>query len=249
MLQQPFGNYARAMQNEALAPYTAHLRARRAGLRAKRAFDVFSAALCILLTSPLLLLAALLIKCGSKGPVFYRQLRVGRMARPFWVLKFRTMRVGADKSGEITVGSADARITRVGRLLRATNFDEFPQFFQVLSGKMSVIGVRPEVPRYVDCYTPEDFATLLMRPGMTSPVAIAYRHENDLLAAADDPEDCYIHRILPEKMAVNRRYVAEFSFANDWRILGRTFRCLFEKDELLEQKRHGESADGGETRL
>ncbi|ADU26247.1 sugar transferase [Ethanoligenens harbinense YUAN-3] len=239
MLQEPFGRFARAMQNEALAPYKTHLARHRAGQAAKRALDVFAALVCLLIPLPLYLAAAVAVKCTSPGPVFYRQLRVGRMGRPFWVLKFRTMRVGADRSGEITVGSGDVRITAVGKVLRASNFDEFPQFWQVLMGEMSIIGVRPEVPHYVEHYTPEDFATLLLRPGMTSPVAIAYRHENDLLAGAADPEDCYIHEILPAKMAINREYVRGFSFGNDWRILGRTFRCLFEKDELLEQKRHG----------
>lgn len=236
MLQEPFKRYARAMQNEVLTPYKEHLNRHRASLAAKRVMDMVAALICLLLPLPLYLAAAAAIKLTSPGPVFYRQLRVGRMGKPFWVLKFRTMCAGADQSGEITVGSGDARITGVGKLLRAANFDEFPQFWQVLTGEMSIIGVRPEVPHYVDCYTPEDFATLLMRPGMTSPVAIAYRHENDLLAGAADPETCYIQEILPAKMAINRQYIRDFSFGNDGRILGRTFRCLFEKDTLLEQK-------------
>lgn len=241
-MQEPFEKYARAMQEAVLAPYKEHLARHRVGLAAKRTLDILAAALCLLLPLPLYLAVAAAIKLTSPGPVFYRQLRVGRMGKPFYVLKFRTMRTGADKSGEITVGSGDMRITRVGRLLRAANFDEFPQFWQVLTGEMSIIGVRPEVPHYVEHYKPEDFATLLMRPGMTSPVAIAYRHENDLLAGASDPETCYIQEILPAKMAINRRYVRTFSFGNDWRILGRTFRCLFEKDELLEQKDHRTAA-------
>ncbi|MFT8887569.1 MAG: sugar transferase [Ethanoligenens sp.] len=242
MWQEPFERYARAMQNEALAPYQKHLSRHRAGLAAKRALDVAAALICLLLPLPLYIAAAVAIKLSSPGPVFYRQLRVGRMGKPFRVLKFRTMQTGADKSGEITVGSGDARITGVGKVLRATNFDEFPQFWQVLTGEMSIIGVRPEVPHYVDYYTPEDFATLLLRPGMTSPVAIAYRHENDLLAGADDPESCYIQEILPAKMEINRRYVLDFSFGNDWRILGRTFRCLFERDQLLNQKQANHSS-------
>jgi lipopolysaccharide/colanic/teichoic acid biosynthesis glycosyltransferase len=120
-------------------------------------------------------------------------------------------------------------------VLRAANFDEFPQFLQVLGGRMSMIGVRPEVPHYVEHYTSEDFATLLMRPGMTSPVAIKYRHENDMLANAPDPERMYIEEILPAKMALNRAYVAEFSFWGDMRILGRTFLCLFEKDNIRQK--------------
>lgn len=242
MSQEQFERYARAMHGEALAPYREHLRKHRAGLFAKRTLDILAALVCLIIPLPLYLAAAAAIKFTSRGPVFYRQLRVGWLGRPFWVLKFRTMRAGADQSGEITVGSGDARITGVGRLLRTANFDEFPQFWQVLTGEMSIIGVRPEVPHYVDCYKPEDFATLLLRPGMTSPVAIAYRHENDLLAGADDPERCYIEEILPAKMEINREYVRTFSFGNDWNILGRTFRCLFEKDPLLEKKKAGEPA-------
>lgn len=235
MLQEQFGRFQQSMQNEALAPYRSHLKKMLPGRVAKRVFDIVAALVCVVVPSPLYLIAAAAIKLGSKGPVFYRQLRVGRDCKPFYVLKFRTMRVDADKSGEITVGSRDARITPVGRVLRATNFDEFPQFFQVLTGAMSIIGIRPEVPHYVDYYTPEDYATLLMAPGMTSPVAIKYRHENDMLAGASDPERTYIEEILPAKMALNRAYVLEFSFLNDIRILGRTFLCLFQKDEAISQ--------------
>ncbi len=237
MSQELFARFARAMQDEALEPYKAYLSRHRAGLAAKRAMDIAAALICLIVPLPLYLIAVLAIRFSSHGPVFYRQLRVGTMGRPFFVLKFRTMRVGADRSGEITVGSGDARITGVGKVLRATNFDEFPQFWQVLKGEMSLIGARPEVPRYVAYYRPEDFATLLMRPGMTSPVAIRYRHESDLLAAAPDPEACYIKKIMPEKLAISREYVRTFSFGEDWCILGRTLRCVFEKDPLLEKEK------------
>lgn len=224
------------MQNEALRPFREHLAMRKAGLAAKRFFDIFAALLCITALSPFFLISVILIKT-TRGPVFYKQLRVGFGARKLNVLKLRTMVVGADKHGEITVGSDDKRITGVGKILRATNFDEFPQFFQVLAGSMSIVGVRPEVPHYVEYYTSADFATLLMKPGLTSPVAISYRHENDLLAGSKDPEQQYVKQILPAKMAINRAYVAEFSFLNDMKIIGRTFKCLFEKDELLENRK------------
>lgn len=233
MSQTQFDTFRRNMQNEALAPFRAHLRERRVGLACKRVFDIGLSFLAIVLLSPLSILSALSVKLSSKGPVFYRQLRVALNGEPFYVLKFRTMTVGADKSGELTVGSGDARITGVGKVLRATNFDEFPQMFQVFSGKMSIVGVRPEVPRYVAFYTPADYATLLMKPGLTSPVAILYRHENDILAKTDDPERAYIEQILPAKMKINRDYVANFSFLNDLAIIGRTVKCIFEKDEAL----------------
>jgi lipopolysaccharide/colanic/teichoic acid biosynthesis glycosyltransferase len=235
MSQKLFEKFQQSMRGEALRPYREHLSQRRAGLAAKRAFDLFAALLCITVLSPFFIISVLLVKT-TKGPVFYRQLRVGKDCRPLNVLKFRTMVVGADKSGEITVGSDDSRITGVGKLLRATNFDEFPQFFQVFAGSMSIVGVRPEVPHYVNFYTPEDYATLLMKPGLTSPVAIAYRHENDLLAGSDDPERKYIEEILPAKMAINRAYIAQFSFLNDMKIIGRTSRILFEKDEMLQKE-------------
>jgi lipopolysaccharide/colanic/teichoic acid biosynthesis glycosyltransferase len=234
MLQTQFVKFQQNMQNKALDPYRKHLALRRAGLAAKRVFDIFSSALCIVVLSPFFLVSVLLIKT-TKGPVFYRQLRVGRDGRELNVLKLRTMVVGADKHGEITVGSDDARITGVGKVLRATNFDEFPQFFHVFAGSMSIVGVRPEVPHYVDYYTTEDYATLLLKPGLTSPVAITYRHESELLSGSDDPEKKYIEEILPAKMAINRAYVANFSFINDLRIIGATFKCFFQKDELLEK--------------
>ena len=240
MSQEQFERFQKSIRNDALAPYRQHLERRRADLMGKRAFDVFAALLCLAVLSPIFIAASLAVGLGSKGPVFYRQLRVGRGCRPFYVLKFRTMRVGADRSGEITVGSGDERITRVGRLLRATNLDELPQFLQVLCGEMSIVGVRPEVPHYVDHYSTEDFATLLMSPGLTSPVAIRYRHENDMLAGAEDPERLYIERILPDKMAINREYVQDFSFRGDMHILGATFRCLFEKDDAVDSYREDE---------
>ena len=237
MLQTQFVKFQQNMQDELLDSYRERLLLHRAGLAAKRAFDIFAASLCIILLSPFFIISVLLVKT-TRGPVFYRQLRVGRDGRELYVLKLRTMVVGADKKGEITVGSDDARITGAGKILRATNFDEFPQFFQVFAGSMSIVGVRPEVPHYVECYSREDYATLLMKPGLTSPVAIAYRHENELLAGCDDPERKYIEEILPAKMAINRAYVANFSFTEDMRIIGRTLKCLFEKDEMLENSRN-----------
>lgn len=235
MLQTQFERFRQSTQSEATRPFREHLNKHKVSLFLKRAFDIFASTICIVVLSPFFLISVIFIKT-TKGPVFYRQLRVGKDGSELRVMKLRTMVVGADKSGEITVGSDDKRITGVGKVLRATNFDEFPQFFHVFAGSMSIVGVRPEVPHYVEHYTPEDFATLLMKPGLTSPVAILYRHENELLAGSSDPEEMYLQKILPEKMAINRDYVAHFSFANDMKIIGRTFVCLFEKDKLLEEK-------------
>lgn len=192
----------------------------------KRAFDVAAAALGLLLLSPLLLLLALWVKLDSPGPVFFRQERVGRHGQPFRICKFRSMR--ADHDGPpITVGD-DARITRSGRFIRACKFDELPQLINVLLGDMSLVGPRPEVPRYVALY-PADVRdeVLSVRPGITDWASVQYRSESALLAASSDPQATYIHVILPAKLALCQRYVRERSFWLDLRIIAQTLGILF----------------------
>lgn len=217
-----------------LAPYREALARRRADLICKRAFDIFASIVCIALLIPVYLLAAAAVKLTSEGPVFFLQKRVGYGGRLYTIVKFRTMTVRQPRTARITVGNDDPRITPMGGFLRRTRIDEFPQFWNVLKGDMSIIGVRADLPEYCRGFTREDFATLLLRPGMTSPASILYRHENELLKNAPDPEKKYVQEILPAKMAVNRAYIRQFSFLNDMKILGRTFRCIFEKDEALE---------------
>ena len=195
---------------------------RRPQLAAKRAMDIVlsAAALCVLW--PVLLLIALAIVVDDPGPVFYRQVRVGRGGKPFRIFKFRTMVVDADKKGlSITVGR-DSRITRVGALLRKTKLDELAQLLNVLCGQMSFVGPRPEVPRYVELYTPYQRQVLLVRPGITDYASIAYRNENDLLAGADDPERMYIETIMPDKIELNMKYLREISPLTDVRLMLRT---------------------------
>ena len=195
---------------------------RRPQLAAKRAMDIVisAAALCVLW--PVLLLIALAIVVDDPGPVFYRQVRVGRGGKPFRIFKFRTMVVDADKKGlSITVGR-DSRITRVGALLRKTKLDELAQLLNVLCGQMSFVGPRPEVPRYVELYTPYQRQVLLVRPGITDYASIAYRNENDLLAGADDPERMYIETIMPDKIELNMKYLREISPLTDVRLILRT---------------------------
>lgn len=195
---------------------------RRPQLAAKRAMDIVlsAAALCVLW--PVLLLIALAIVVDDPGPVFYRQVRVGRGGKPFRIFKFRTMVVDADKKGlSITVGR-DSRITRVGALLRKTKLDELAQLINVLCGQMSFVGPRPEVPRYVELYTPYQRQVLLVRPGITDYASIAYRNENDLLAGADDPERMYIETIMPDKIELNMKYLREISPLTDVRLMLRT---------------------------
>ena len=192
---------------------------------AKRLFDVVLSALGLLLLAPLLLLIALWVKLDSPGPVLFRQERVGRNGRPFLIHKFRTMRV--DKAGpQITVG-ADPRITRSGRLLRASKLDELPQLWDVLRGAMSLVGPRPEVSRYVAMYPAELREIVLsVRPGITDLASLEFRSESELLARAADPEREYVDVVMPKKLALARRYVETASLAQDLRIIWRTLATL-----------------------
>jgi len=192
---------------------------------AKRAFDIVCAALGLALLAPLLLVLALWIKLDSPGPVFFRQQRVGRRGRPFLIHKFRTMR--ADNAGpQITVG-ADPRITRCGALLRRYKLDELPQLWDVLRGAMSLVGPRPEVPRYVALY-PDDMRRLVLsvRPGITDPASLHYRNESERLAAAADPEREYIEVVMPAKLALAADYVRQASLAGDLRLILSTLAAL-----------------------
>ena len=194
----------------------------------KRAFDVLFAAAVLLLLSPLLLGVAAWIRLDSRGPVLFRQLRVGRGAKTFRFRKFRTMYVDAERRGpQITVGR-DPRITRAGHFLRKYKIDEFPQFINVLVGDMSVVGPRPEVPRYVAMYPPATRDLVLsVRPGITDLASIEYRDENELLGRSADPERTYVEQVMPAKLAYCERYVQERSFAGDIGIIGRTIAASF----------------------
>ena len=197
---------------------------------AKRLFDLLFAIAALLLLSPLLLLLALAIRLDSPGPVFFRQERVGRLGVLFRIHKFRTMRVDAQAHGlAITVGQ-DARITRVGHWLRHYRLDELPQFVDVLLGRMSLVGPRPEVPRYVAHYPPALRARVLaVRPGITDPASLAHIDESALLAAAADPEREYIERILPAKLALQAAYAERATLRSDLGVLGRTLRVLLSR--------------------
>jgi lipopolysaccharide/colanic/teichoic acid biosynthesis glycosyltransferase len=193
----------------------------------KRTLDIAMAVLALLLLAPLLLLAAAAIKLDSPGPVFYRQQRVGRGGRLFRIHKFRTMRHNpADAGPQITVG-ADPRVTRTGALLRQTKLDELAQLIDVLQGSMSIVGPRPEVPRYVALYPPHLREKVLsVRPGITDPTSLEYRNEGELLARAPDPQREYVEVILPRKVAGAARYVDEASLLTDLRVIGRTLHIL-----------------------
>lgn len=177
----------------------------------------------LLVLSPVFLFLAVWIKCDSPGPVFYRQVRVGRGNRDFRLYKFRSMRVGSDRKGLITVGDRDPRVTRSGYVIRKYKLDELPQLINVFFGDMSLVGPRPEVRKYVDLYTPVQMHVLDVRPGITDPASIRYRNENELLARADDPERYYREVVMPDKLRINLDYVAHRSFWGDVRLIFRTF--------------------------
>lgn len=196
----------------------------------KRLFDVLFSAGTLIVLLPLLLAVALWLKLDSPGPVFFRQVRVGRGGRRFEIYKFRSMRADAEGSGpQITVGD-DTRITSSGAFIRKYKIDEFPQFFNVLLGDMSLVGPRPEVPRYVGLYPPEVRDVVLsVRPGITDLASIAYRDESDLLSRSADPERTYVEEVLPAKLALCERYVRERSFLGDLAIIGHSMRISFSR--------------------
>jgi len=194
----------------------------------KRLFDLVVAGAGLLLLAPLLLAIALWIKLDSPGPVFFRQQRVGRFGALFRIHKFRSMSGDAPLAGpQLTVG-ADPRITRAGVFLRRSKLDELPQLIDVLAGTMSLVGPRPEVPRYVAMYPAELRAKVLsVRPGITDPASIAYRDENTLLAGAADPERVYVEQVMPAKLRFAAQYVDRMSLWNDVRLIGATLRSLW----------------------
>lgn len=193
----------------------------------KRTFDILFASTALVLLLPLLVLFALAVTITSPGGAFFRQVRVGRHGRPFRLLKFRSMRPGSEALGQLTIGGRDPRITGVGRFLRSTKLDELPQLWNVLKGDMSVVGPRPEVPRYVALYTAEQQVVLSVRPGITGMASLDYVDENELLARSTDPERTYVEEVMPVKLALDLRYVRERSFALDLRIIAATLRLIF----------------------
>ena len=194
----------------------------------KRIFDFFASLIGIVLLSPVFLVAALLVKCSSRGPVFIRQKRVGYGGKEFYIHKFRTMYVEGQRSlMEITVKN-DSRITPVGVYLRRSKIDEIPQLFDVLLGNMSLVGPRPEVSRYV-AYYPDEMRNIIftVKPGITDLASIKYRDENNLLSASDNPEETYIRRILPKKLRYYKFYVERHSMSLDLYVLCKTIEALF----------------------
>ena len=189
----------------------------------KRLFDIVASGLGLIVLSPLFLILAVWIKKDSKGPVFYRQVRVGYKNKDFHIFKFRSMRVGADKGSLVTIGDHDPRVTRSGYFIRKFKFDELPQLINVFLGDMSLVGPRPEVRHYVDYWTPKQMNVLDVRPGITDPASIKFRNENELMEKAEDPEKYYIEVIMQEKIKLYLEYVEKRSFLYDLGLIFKTF--------------------------
>lgn len=195
----------------------------------KRTFDIVASGLGLVCLSPLFLALAVWIKADSKGPVFFRQVRVGKNNKDFRIYKFRSMRPGSDKKGLITVGGKDPRVTRSGYYIRKFKLDEFPQLINVFKGDMSLVGPRPEVRKYVDLYTPEQMKVLDVRPGITSLASIRYRNENEILAKAEDPDKTYIEVVMPDKLAIDIEYVSKANLLTDIKLILSTFKEVLTK--------------------
>ena len=189
----------------------------------KRLFDIIASGLGLLVLSPLFLILAIWIKLDSKGPVFYRQVRVGLHNKDFRIFKFRSMRVGSDKGSLVTIGGRDPRITRSGYIIRKLKLDELPQLINVFVGDMSLVGPRPEVRHYVNYWTPEQMHVLDVRPGITDPASIKFRNENELMEQAEDPEVYYINVIMQEKLKLYLEYVHNHTFFGDIGLIFKTF--------------------------
>ena len=195
----------------------------------KRLFDLVASGLGLLFLAPILIIVAIWIKIDSEGPVFFRQLRVGRNNKDFRIYKFRSMRVGSDKGSQVTVGGHDPRITKSGYFIRKTKIDELPQLINVFIGDMSLVGPRPEVRHYVNYWTPEQMHVLDVRPGITDPASIRYRNENELLEKAEDPEKYYIEIIMQDKIKLYLDYVEKHGFWYDIKLIFQTFKAIIKE--------------------
>ena len=218
------------METEAVKPYYEILQKKQISLIFKRSFDIVVSLIMLLILSPVFLVLAIAIKLDSKGPVFYRQVRVTQYGKEFRIFKFRTMVNNADKIGsQVTVGG-DSRITRVGKVIRECRLDEIGQLLNILGGSMTFVGTRPEVPKYVEKYTSEMWATLLLPAGVTSEASIRYKDEAALLDAAEDVDATYIQDVLPGKMKYNLRSIQEYSFFKDIETMFQTVFAVVDKD-------------------
>lgn len=212
------------MQNDAVRPYYEKLRKKNFSLFWKRIFDFFVSTLMLIILSPLFLILAIAIKIDSRGPVFFRQERVTQYGKKFRIFKFRTMVENADKKGSQVTVSGDKRITKVGKFIRKCRLDEVSQLIDIWRGTMTFVGTRPEVPKYVERYTDEMMATLLLPAGVTSEASIKFKDEDELLKDAENVDDTYVEVVLPQKMQYNYQSLKKYGF---WRDIGTMFKTVF----------------------
>ena len=214
------------MRNDKVKPYYELLKKRTGSLIMKRIFDIVMSLLLLMILSPVFLVVSIWIKLDSKGPVFFRQVRVTTYGKQFLIFKFRTMCENAEKKGSLVTVGNDSRITKVGEKIRHCRLDEIPQLLNVLAGDMTFVGTRPEVVKYVNAYSDEMYATLLLPAGITSVASIQYKDEDEILSKAKDPDDAYIHEVLPDKMKYNLASIENFSFLNEIKTMVNTLKAV-----------------------
>lgn len=230
MLVKEWNELPDYMQVEEVRPYYEILRKKKGQLVLKRIFDICVSLVLIVLLSPIIIFFSIRIKLDSKGPVFYRQERITQYGKVFRIFKFRTMVNNADKIGNLVTSKNDSRITKVGEKIRKYRIDEIPQLFNVLIGDMSFVGTRPEVKKYVDQYTPEMYATLLLPAGITSESSIRYKDEDKLLDIATDIDKVYVEKILVDKMKFNLESINNYSFLEEILTMLRTVFAVLGKE-------------------
>lgn len=230
MILRKWEDLPERLRTEAVRPYYDILKKKRGSLLAKRVFDVTVSGLMLVVLSPVFLILAIAIKIESPGPVFYRQERVTQYGKTFRIFKFRTMVSDADKIGTQVTLSNDSRITRVGKMIRKCRLDELSQLIDIFRGTMTFVGTRPEVPKYVNAYTPEMMATLLLPAGVTSQASIVYKDEDRLLSNAADADHVYVTVVLPEKMRYNLDAISKYGFWQDIKLMFRTVFVVLGKD-------------------
>lgn len=214
------------IRNDKVKPYYELLKKRTGSLIMKRIFDIVMSLLLLVILSPVFLVVSIWIKLDSKGPVFFRQVRVTTYGKQFRIFKFRTMCENAEKKGSLVTVGNDSRITKVGEKIRHCRLDEIPQLLNVLTGDMTFVGTRPEVVKYVNAYSDEMYATLLLPAGITSVASIQYKDEDEILSKAKDPDDAYIHEVLPDKMKYNLASIENFSFLNEIKTMVNTLKAV-----------------------
>jgi lipopolysaccharide/colanic/teichoic acid biosynthesis glycosyltransferase len=192
----------------------------------KRIFDVLASSIALILLSPILIIISFWIVLDSDGGIFYKQERIGKNQKPFWLYKFRSMRPNSDQLGQITIGK-DNRITKVGHFIRKYKLDELPQLLNILKGDMSIVGPRPEVKKYVDLYNAEQLKVLSVKPGLSDYASIEYFDEQEILGQAENPDKEYIEKVMPAKLELNLKYIKEKSLLTDLKIIYNTLKKIF----------------------